>query len=312
MHLFVWAKPRGLDHLLKIVTPPEIASYFKFVNDSVTARMQLEQNNKNEESAKMDMFHFLCAAKDPVTGEHYSEDALRGEAAMLLAAGSDTTSATLAALWFYISRNQSVYQRLTSEIRDTFKNSNEIIGGPKLASCIYLYACIDEVLRISPAGPSETPREVLPGGVTIDGESFPPGVIVGCANWAMGRNEQMFGDPSRFRPERYIPSEVTGVTIEDVNRIKSYYQPFLIGPTNCVGRNLAMTEMALVVARTLYRVDLRAVPGENLGAGHASLGWGMRDQNQYCIGDAFITVHDGPILQFRKKQPNRAQQLDVV
>lgn len=261
----------------------------------------MEKEDQTSETARLDMFHFLCAAEDPVTGDRYSEDALQGEAAMLLVAGSDSTSAILAALWFYISRNESVYNRLVTEIRRTFTFSDEIVSGPKLASCVYLYACIDEALRISPAGPSEFAREVLPGGNTINGEYFPAGVIVGCAHWAMGHNEQIFGDPYRFRPERYIPSEVTGVTVEDVNKLKSYYHPFLTGPTNCAGKTIAMTEMALIVARTLFRVDLRAVPGENLGGGHASLGWGRRNEDEYDISDAYITVHKGPILQFKKR-----------
>lgn len=170
-----------------------------------------------------------------------------------------------------------------------------------MASYVYLHACIDESLRISPAGPSEFTREVLPGDTTIDGEHYPQGVMVGCAQWAMGHNQQIFGDPDRFRPESYIPCEATGVTVEEVNRIKPYYQPFLIGPTNCVGKNIAMTELALIIARTLFRLDLQAVHGEDLGAGHPSLGWGRRNKDQYQISDAYITVRERPILQFKKR-----------
>jgi cytochrome P450 len=236
-----------------------------------------------------------------VTGERYSKNELRAEAIMLIVAGSDSISAILAGFWFYTSRNQPAYKRLTT-IRSTFRSSDEILGGSSLASCVYLYACIEEALRIAPAGPSEFAREILPGGTTLNGEHFPQGVVVGCANWAMGHNEQVFGDPTRFRPERYIPSDSTGVTAEEVNRIKSYYQPFLIGPTNCVGKNVAMTELALIIARILFRLDLQAAPGQHLGAGHPSLGWGRRDNNQYQIVDAYITVHDGPMLQFKKRK----------
>ncbi|KAF1997031.1 cytochrome P450 [Amniculicola lignicola CBS 123094] len=301
MEFFVWAKPRGLDYLLNLITPEEVKTYYKFINDSVSERMQMEQDDKEAEKSRLDIFHFMCAARDPLTGEQYSEDALRGEAAMLIVAGSDSVSSVLAGFWFYISRNKLAYTRLTSEIRSTFGSSDEVASGAKLASCTYLYACIDESLRITPAGPSEFSREVLPGGTTINGEYFPEGVVVGCSQWAMGRNEQIFGDPTRFRPERYIPSKATGVTVEDVNRIKSYYQPFLIGPTNCAGKNIAMAELALIIARTLFRLDLRVVPGESLGAGHRSLGWGRRDENQYQVRDAYITVHEGPMLQFRKR-----------
>ncbi|KAF2017213.1 cytochrome P450 [Aaosphaeria arxii CBS 175.79] len=291
MKFFVWAKPKGLDYLLKLVTPQEVKNYYKFIGDSC----------KSEQDSRLDMFHFLCNARDPVTNEPYTESALRGEAAMLIVAGSDSTSSVLAGFWFYISRNERAYRRLTDEIRTTFTASEEIKSGPKLASCVYLYACIDESLRMVPAGPSELAREVLAGGATINGEHFPPGVVVGCAPWAMGRNELIFGDSTKFRPERYIPSETTGISVEDVSRIKSYYNPFLIGPGNCAGKNIAMAEIAIVIAKTLFRVDLRAVPGEDLGAGHPSMGWGRRDENQYQVEDAYITVHEGPMLQFKKR-----------
>ena len=283
------------------MAPEEIKTYYAFINDSVATRIKEEKESKNEESGRKDMFHYLCKATDPSTGEHYSEDALQGEAAMLIVAGSSSTSTVLAGLWFYLSRNEAACKRLVDELRTTFKNSDEIVSGPKLASCVYLHACIEEALRISPAGPSEFAREVLPGGTVINGEFFPAGVVVGCANWAMGHNEQVFKDPGRFRPERYIPSEATGVTAEEVSALRSYYHPFLIGPFNCVGKNIAMTEMALVVARTLFRLDLRAVPGDNLGAGHPKLGWGRNDESRYVLSDAYITVHEGPVLQFRKK-----------
>ncbi|PSN70776.1 cytochrome P450 [Corynespora cassiicola Philippines] len=272
MKFYVWAKPRGLNYLFNMMAPEEIRAYYKFINDS-----------------------------DPVTGEGYSEVALRGEAVLLIVAGSDTTSSTLSGFWFYISRNVNAYQRLTSEIRSTFKLCDEIKIGSKLSSCTYLYACIDEALRITPSGPSDFPREVLSGGTNIDGEYFPEGTIVGCSHWSMSRNEHIYGDPNRFRPERYIPSEATGVTVEQVNELKSYYQPFLIGPTNCAGKNIAMTELAIIIAKTLFALDLRSVPGEDLGAGHPSQGWGKRDKNQYQIVDVYITVHEGPMVQFRKR-----------
>jgi cytochrome P450 len=253
------------------------------------------------EASRLDKFHFLCAAQDPVTGERYSENSLKAEAIMLIVAGSDSVSSPLSGFWFYISRNQSAYEKLKAEIRSTFKSPNDITNDSKLASCAYLFACIEETLRMVPAGTSEMPREVLPGGTTINGEYFPPGVVVGCCNWAMGRNEEVFGDPSRFRPERYLPSEARGVTIEDVNRIKSCYHPFLLGPTNCPGKSIAMAEIALVIAKTLYRLDLRAVPVGGLGAGHPRLGLGRREKGQYQIMDAYIAVRDGPVLQFKPR-----------
>ncbi|KAK3207719.1 hypothetical protein GRF29_96g100302 [Pseudopithomyces chartarum] len=200
---FIWAKPHGLDALLALVTPLEITAYFTFINDSVAQKIAQHKNRKQDDSSPKAMFDHLCAARDPSTGQPYTEDALRGEALMLIPAGSDTTSNTLSAFWFYLTSNPAAYTRLKSEIRTTFSSSSsDIVPGPRLSSCTYLHACIDETMRLDPAGPSEPPREILPGGATIDGEFYPAGTVVGCANWAMGRNERVFGDPGRFRPER--------------------------------------------------------------------------------------------------------------
>ena len=300
IELFIRAKPLGLDALFQRIAPAEIKAYFAFINDSVARKVAQNKDNKKD-SAPKDMFDFLCTAKDPDTGEFYSEDALRGEAGLLIPAGSDTTSNTLAAFWFYITRNPAAYDRLIAEIRNTFTSSEDIVTGPRLSSCTYLHACIDETMRLDPGGPSEPPREVLSGGTTIDGEFYPEGVMVGCANWSMGRNEDVFGDPMRFRPERYIVNEAAGVTAEDINRIRASWNVFLIGPTNCVGKNIAMTELPLIIARTLFRVDMKAALGETLGNENARFEWG-RNKDHYQVKDAYITVHEGPMILVKSRE----------
>lgn len=65
-------------------------------------------------------------------------------------AGGDTTATALSALFFYLSRNAEAYSKLANEIRTTFASHAEIKGGPKLASCRYLRASIEEALRMSP------------------------------------------------------------------------------------------------------------------------------------------------------------------
>lgn len=72
-------------------------------------------------------------------------------AAVFFLAGGDTTATALSALFFYLSRNPEAYGKLADEIRTTFSSHSEIHGGPKLAGCRYLRACIEEALRMSPS-----------------------------------------------------------------------------------------------------------------------------------------------------------------
>ncbi|KAI0006422.1 benzoate 4-monooxygenase cytochrome P450 [Xylariaceae sp. FL0662B] len=287
LNLVIWLKPRGLNKLLTLLTPPAVQQYFRFVDENVTKRiaLQRDQAEKPESEKRQDIFYFLCEAQDPDTGRPaYDEADLRSEANLLIIAGSDTTAISLSGIFFYLTGNPYQYQKLVKEIRTTFDTANDIFYGPKLSSCIYLRACIDEGMRLSTTGPSELPREALHGGVTIMGEHFPEGTILGASSWADSRNEEIYGDANLFRPERWIADEGTD------------------GP--CVGKNLAMTELMITVARTLHRLDVRRAPGSTVGCGAPELGWGARDRRLYRLIDAYISLCHGPEVQFRKRVDN--------
>ena len=135
----------------------------------------------------------------------------------------------------------------------------------------------------------------------IDGEFYPAGVTVITSGWSSGRSDE-YGDPNVYRPERWIVDEETGVTEEDITRIATYTRPFSTGWSSCVGQNLAILELLLTVARTLFRLDVRAAPGSTLGEGNPSLGWGRRDRNDFQLFDAFVAMRDGPMVQFKTRE----------
>ncbi|PVH97227.1 benzoate 4-monooxygenase cytochrome P450 [Periconia macrospinosa] len=296
----IWLKPRGLDKLLEAITPQNMKDYHSFVEQSVRERLDKEQEAQTKAPVREDMFHFLCSAKDPSTGQSvFSTADLLSEASLLIIAGSDTTATTICGLFFYLTHNAHVYDELVAEVRSSFSSLDEIVYGTKLYSCKYLLACVNESLRMVPPAPSELPRVIQKGGQTIDGNFYPEGTVVGTAEWASGRNKEIYGDPDTFRPERWIHSERNSQ--ENVLCIKRAFYPFSKGPANCAGQNLALLELYMVVARTLWRMDVRLAPGKSVGEGRLDLGWGRRDPRQYQVIDAYISFREGPILQFRER-----------
>ena len=97
------------------------------------------------------------------------------------------------------------------------------------------------------------------------------------------------------------------MTKESISRLKANFHPFLTGPGSCVGKNVAMTEIMITVARTLHRLDIRRVPGSTLGGGKPEFGWGARDENQFQLVDAYISLRHGPEVQFRKRAPKTSR-----
>lgn len=293
-------------------TPKSIKEYYNFVEHSVATRMEAEQKRETAKVPveRQDMFHFLCTARNPETDERaFTKENLNTEANLLIVAGSDTTANALCAVLFYIVHYPRAYRKLVKEIRETFASPADIVQGPALlAKCKYLRACIDETLRLAPGGPSELERMVLPGGATIAGEFFPQDVVVGVPHWALGRNEEYFGnDVNAFRPERWIPEEYRETypdlkqAEEEVSRLKRGVHPFGKGVGDCLGQKIAILQLSMALARTLWRMDVRVAPGEHLGEGKPELGWGRRDRNTYLLRDAYISLREGPILQLRKR-----------
>ena len=74
-----------------------------------------------------------------------------------------------------------------------------------------------------------------------------------------------------------------------------------MGSGNCVGQKLAILELLITIERILYRMDVRPAPGAVPGQGSPELGWGMRTRDQFQVKDAYITIKDGPLLQFKKR-----------
>ena len=174
---WIWLKPRGLDKLLDMSLPKNVKAYFNFIEECLKERIKEEQavqsGKVDPDKVRKDMFHYIFQSKDPETGNMgYRHEELFCESDLLIIAGSDTTSTVFAAMFFYLTRNPRVYDKLMTEIRTTFTNAEEIRSGAKLTSCRYLRAFIDEALRMNPPVPAELARETLAGGMHIDGRIF--------------------------------------------------------------------------------------------------------------------------------------------
>jgi cytochrome P450 len=273
-----------------------------FVVDNL--RERLEQAKVDEKSdvhsGREDMLSYLINARDAETGKPaYNQAELNEEANMLTAAGADTTSAVIAALFFYLVHDADVLQKLHTEIRTTFSSADEIKMGKSLLSCLYLQASIEEALRMNPHGGSESRRQVLPGGLRVNGNLIPPDTIVGGDVYTIHHNPGIFPDPFRFRPERWIVGN--GVSAESVKACEEAVFAFSYGNRSCPGKSLARMELAITMARLIYRYDFRGVPGGTEGQGRSDMMWGRRHETQFQVWDFMVAHRNGPMVQFRNR-----------
>ena len=262
-------------------------------------QMRMLQANEVSRAGKEDLFTALIHAKDPETLLGFSEAELKSEAGLLIIAGSDTTSTAITATIFYLLHYPAAYARLGAEIRNAFHNVESIRLGSQLNRCKYLRACLDEALRLSPSVGAILPREVLRGGMVVDGTYFPSGTDVGVSAYSLHHDESIFPCAFTYRPERWLEEE--GFTQDDVTRAHTGFCPFSIGRTSCIGRNLAYAEMSLTVARMIWLFDMQLAPGATEGEGGPGLGSWRTRRNEFQLYDHFTSTHRGPIVQFKAR-----------
>jgi cytochrome P450 len=213
--------------------------------------------------------------------------------------GTDTAAAALSNLTFHLLNNPETMRRLTEEVRTSFTDISEIRMGTALNGCEYLAACIDESLRLTPVLAGCQLREVLSGGLNIDGDHIPQGVDVGVPHHVIMRSSKYYDFPLEYRPQRWMTSE----TPEDhIRSARAAFCPFGIGNTSCVGRKWALIEMQLTIARLLFRFDINMVMAET-EKGLSAVGKLKSRQSRDL--DCFVLKTKGPMLEFQLAKTSR-------
>ncbi|KAI9925903.1 hypothetical protein ASPWEDRAFT_52761 [Aspergillus wentii DTO 134E9] len=177
-------------------------------------------------------------------------------ASTLIMAGSETTATLLSGVTYFLGRNPEALRKVVAEVRNAFRSESEITFLNAAGRLPYMLACLDETLRLYPPAPFISPR-LTPAGITkIAGYDVPGGMGVGVARLAAARDPQSFFQADRFCPERWLESarEEGSPFYHDA---RGCFQSFLVGPGACLGRNLAYYEMRTILARILWRFDLR-------------------------------------------------------
>lgn len=184
---------------------------------------------------------------------------LRTELLNILLAGRDTTACLLSDVWWSISKDPKIWDRLQEEVRSLEAPLGE--ERPifeELKSMKYLRAVLNESLRLHPVVPANSRQAIvdttLPSGGGKDGKSplfVPKGTIVNYAVHAMHHRKELFGeDADEFRPERWLDEEgKKGL------RVGWEYLPFNGGPRICIGQQFALTEASYITVRLLQEFD---------------------------------------------------------
>jgi cytochrome P450 len=175
-----------------------------------------------------------------------------------LIAGRDTTAQALSWFFLELSQNPHAETAIRSEITEKLSGGGVDPANPTMqdvSQLVYLEAALKEALRLHPSVPVE-PKYAVQDTTLSDGTFIPAGSAICLATYAMARMTQVWGpDAEEFKPERWIDT-ATGKLLT-VSTFK--FASFNAGPRMCLGINLAMLEMKLVVVGVLTRFHLEVL-----------------------------------------------------
>jgi cytochrome P450 len=189
-----------------------------------------------------DILSMLLAARYD-DGSAMSDPEVFDQLLTLVAAGHETATITIAWAFYWLHRSRDVLERLVAEI-DGLGPAPEPEAMAKLP---YLEAVVQETLRLYPVVAIATRQLQRP--FELKGHQLPAGVIVGAATSLVHYREDLYPEPERFRPERFL-----GKTFGP-----SEYFPFGGGARRCLGAAFAMYETKIVLATLLGALRVQPV-----------------------------------------------------
>ena len=187
-----------------------------------------------------------------------SKELIVGQIKLFMFAGHDTTSASVCWSFYLLSKSLRNLERIRAEHDEVFGTSLDrapamISEDPHILNQLpFTLAVITETLRLFPVVSSSRLSEAGFSVVAEDGRIYP---TEGCLVWSNPHTIQRSPDfwP---RPDDFIPDRWVVQPDHELYPIKGAWRPFEFGPRNCIGQELALLEMKLMLVLAVRRFSL--------------------------------------------------------
>jgi cytochrome P450 family 135 len=226
--------PRALLPLL-LIGPGRIRNFRPFRRriervDALIYSEIAERRRAEDLEQRDDVLSMLVGAHHE-DGSAMGDEEIRDELLTLLVAGHETTATSLSWAVERLARHPEKLERLRDEVED---------GRDE-----YMTATIQETLRLRPVISIVVRHLTEP--VEIGGYELPAGIGVTPCVYLVHRNPEVYPEPDRFLPERFLerpPGTYTWI-------------PFGGGVRRCLGASFAQFEMAVVLRELVRRHQIR-------------------------------------------------------
>ncbi len=242
------ARPHFLDLVLPVGWPsPQDFSRARFRKrwTRFVAMLMAERRaaGKSAGAPPRDLFDLMGDARDPESGEAFTDEQLGDQVATMILAGHETTATALFWSLYLLALDPASQEQLAAEAAGA-----TVDGALAIERLKFTRAVVDETMRLYP--PAFLIARSAAAADTIAGLPVRKHDLILIAPWLLHRHEKLWSEPNAFVPSRFMP----GVAPPD----RFAYLPFGVGARVCIGAHFALVEATLALAKIVgaFRVEL--------------------------------------------------------
>jgi cytochrome P450 len=231
-----------LPFLQKDLGPLSPWGYFQNLKKELSELLyaEIRERRQQYDPSPTNIMTLLLSVKDEA-GVGMTDEELYDELLTLLLVGHETTAIAMTWMMYWVHHQPEVRHKLLEEL-DSLGDSPDPMTVSRLP---YLTAVCSESLRIYPTVFINVPYQVREP-VELMGYPLEPGTNVVPSIYLMHHRQDLYSDPDRFKPERFLDRKFSPYE----------YLPFGGGSRRCIGVALAELEMKLVLATIMSRYEL--------------------------------------------------------
>ncbi|BAE63021.1 cytochrome P450 [Aspergillus flavus] len=251
---WVFMTLRALSPRMLALLIPGRAATFKFQESllkhaiEMAANEQSDAPSKETEKSRPNVISNLINPSIPYMER--SRRRLEDEVITILVAGTEAPVKVLSMAMYYLGSEPAIGEKLRAELKTILPARTSTATYAELEKLPYLHGVVYESLRISDSVIARFPRIAPTETLRYKDHILPPGTPMSCSSYFISRNHDLFPNPEKFDPERWIHAAEKG------ENLKQHLTAFTKGSRICLGINLTIAELFLTIAHMCRRYHI--------------------------------------------------------
>ena len=236
----------ALGELRENAMTPQFDQELAYLHRSLDELVEQHQSASGPES---DDLLYVMLGRDADGKPLLSPDNVRNQIMTFLIAGQLTTSELMPITLYNLMQNPTVLSRVATEVDAVFGVDDDYLPSyDDIGKLGYLRQAINETLRLSPP---VVGFDRMALADTVIGDKYPirQDEAVSVLTGALHRQPEWGDNVELFDPDRFD-------TARSADRPGAVFKPFGTGARSCIGRQFALHEATMIIARLIHRYRL--------------------------------------------------------